>query len=148
MMLNVVMGSAPFGPCRQRARHRPSGPEAERVPCWGPTDLHARDVVPGGRPGDRGRRAFDHAGPWTRVQDWLALAAGVLLAPWLFSCSGNNAVTWTSWIVGVVVIGSALPASRDPRSSARAVDRRSFGARGRALTADVALMARRGPRAR
>ncbi|WP_162184915.1 SPW repeat domain-containing protein [Allokutzneria albata] len=106
--------------------------------------------------------------PWTRVQDWLALAAGVLLAlsplwvtvgttgrwamvfigaaigvlalvalavpdayidewamaaagvvalvaPWLFSYSGNNAATWTSWIVGAVVIGSALmalPASR------------------------------------
>ncbi|WP_143261782.1 SPW repeat protein [Allokutzneria sp. NRRL B-24872] len=56
--------------------------------------------------------------PGAYIDEWVMAAAGVamLVAPWLFSYVGNNTATWTSWVIGVVVVVStltALPASRE-----------------------------------
>lgn len=113
--------------------------------------------------------AAEETRPWTRIQDWLSLAAGVVLAlspiwftvttrvmwtmviigaavavmalialampgafidegvmavggvaafiaPWVFSYTDVRGAAWTSWIVGVVVAGSALLAVRSSRA--------------------------------
>ena len=55
--------------------------------------------------------------PGAYFDEWATVLGGVVafFAPWLFSYSDVTAAAWTSWIVGVVVVVSALtaiPASR------------------------------------
>ncbi len=52
------------------------------------------------------------AAPGAYVDEWITAAGGVVafIAPWLFSYAGASAAAWGSWIVGVVVVVSALTA--------------------------------------
>jgi SPW repeat len=57
------------------------------------------------------------ARPGAYIDEWTTAAGGVVafIAPWVFSYSGDSGAAWTSWIVGFVVVVSALaalPASR------------------------------------
>jgi hypothetical protein len=55
--------------------------------------------------------------PGAYIDEWMMALAGVaaFVAPWVFSYTDVQAAAWTSWVVGVVVAGSALlavPSSR------------------------------------
>ncbi|HET8683445.1 MAG TPA: SPW repeat protein [Micromonosporaceae bacterium] len=57
------------------------------------------------------------ARPGLVADEMLAVASGVVafIAPWVFSFTDYTAASWTAWVVGVVVVASALwalPASR------------------------------------
>jgi hypothetical protein len=56
--------------------------------------------------------------PGMVADEWLAMASGVaaFVAPWVFSYTGDDAAAWTSWIVGAVVVLSALAAVPDSRA--------------------------------
>lgn len=61
------------------------------------------------------------ARPGAYVDEWLTAAAGALafLAPWLFGYADEPGAAWTSWIVGVIVVISALSAVPVSRQVAR-----------------------------
>ncbi|WP_235022701.1 SPW repeat domain-containing protein [Amycolatopsis alkalitolerans] len=50
--------------------------------------------------------------PGAFIDEWATAAGGVVafVAPWLFSYSALSGAAWTSWIVGAVVVVSALAA--------------------------------------
>lgn len=55
--------------------------------------------------------------PGAYIDEWMMVLAGVaaFVAPWVLSYTDVQAAAWTSWVVGVVVAGSALlavPSSR------------------------------------
>ncbi|HLV59709.1 MAG TPA: SPW repeat protein [Natronosporangium sp.] len=52
------------------------------------------------------------ARPGAYVDEWVTAAAGALafLAPWLFGYADESGAAWTSWIVGLIVVISALSA--------------------------------------
>jgi hypothetical protein len=55
--------------------------------------------------------------PGMLADEIMAIGAGVvaLLAPWAFSYTTYDAASWTTWVVGAIVIGTAalaLPAAR------------------------------------
>lgn len=55
--------------------------------------------------------------PGMVADEWLAMASGVVafIAPWVFSFTDYTAASWTAWVIGVIVVASALlalPASR------------------------------------
>lgn len=59
------------------------------------------------------------ATPGAVADEWVTAAAGVVafLAPWLFSYAGHNSgAAWTSWLVGFVVLISALLTLPDSRA--------------------------------
>lgn len=58
------------------------------------------------------------AAPGMVADEWLAVAAGAVafIAPWVFAFTGFKGASWTSWVIGVVVIASALAAVPDSRA--------------------------------
>jgi hypothetical protein len=61
------------------------------------------------------------ASPGMVADEWMAVAAGAVafIAPWVFSFTEYTAAAWTSWIIGVVVVGSALAAVPESREAHR-----------------------------
>ncbi len=47
---------------------------------------------------------------WTRWQDWVSLALGVLLfiSPWAFGTAIKGSISWDAWIIGVIGVILAL----------------------------------------
>lgn len=57
------------------------------------------------------------AAPGLVADEWLAIVSGVVafIAPWIFGYTEHTAASWTSWVVGVIVVAAALwalPASQ------------------------------------